>query len=829
GKAVDSTTGDQTKVIAVPTSTNSVFAAWKDQHGAHPAVYWTLLDSAGIDFNIPGGNLPVQFGATSTQLNPNIYWDSSTSNPQGPGAVIVWQDNGTGTNHIFAQRIQPPHTYQWTTSMIPDTVCLATGSQTSPKVIAGPQLGYYVVWQDTGRTAPPGSGMDIYAQRLDLTGHRMWGNDGKPVIDLPTSQTEFSTFPDNAGGFIVVWLDDRGTLTGGTVTIYAQRFDSSGTGQWQPNGVKIDAMLGNDSLVTAVPDGSGGAIIVWQAPKNAPNDTNIYAQRIDNTGTVQWGINNVNVCTATGSQSQPVAVSDGNGGAYIAWIDRRNGIQGNVYAQRIDNTGTAVWAANGIGVCTQRPDDMSGVALSPDGQGGIAVTWNDTRTGSSNERVYVQRVDPNGNVQWASNGIDASFQALAVQKNGFPVTLTWTSPAGPITDVCVLWEDSRNSPLGDGIDLYGDRIGFSPKIFPSPLSANFGSLRVATTGYDTIYARNVGDDTMSITNNFGFLSQGAAVVPFKVTNGSSFPAKVAPNDSTMIAISFTPQANTPVNDSMRISNNTFGTDSSYHFPVTGAGKYPHLTLSLDTVAFGGVRLGDTAKVPLLLMNTGTDTLHFTSETFQGQGASNFSDAGTNYAAVAPGDTLKAVLKFIPIATGLKSANYRITTDDSTSPDNIILSGTGTFPKVALTKGNVGFGVVHLNTTVQLTLGIINTGTDMLHIDSVMITGDTVHFTESGLTAPTTVAPGDTAFATISFKPIAVQTYVGTLVVVADDSIGKHNIELSGRGTNSVLQYAPGEIDYGTRVVNTPNDTTISVSYPNGGTDTAHILSATITG
>ncbi len=828
GKSLVSNSGNQTGFVAVPTDKNTVFTVWGDTRGTHPNLYWTLLDSDGVNINIPLGSLPVQSNATSTQLNPSVMWDTSSLNPQGAGAVIVWQDNGSGNYDIYAQRISPPHTYEWTTNFVPDTVCVEAGNQTHPKVLAGPAGGYYVVWQDSARVAGGGgSGLDIAAQRLDVFGNRMWGYTGRSVIAFQGNQTNFSTFADGNGGFIVVWQDSRSSSPG----IYAQRYDSSCTPMWQPpNGVLVNILPVSDSMMVAVSDGNGGAIVAWQGvqPPATPPDTNIYAQRIGQGGTVQWGNQNVTVCNASSAQTVPVMMSDGNGGAYIVWRDKRNSPLTDIYAQRLDASGNASWAANGIAVSSVRVDDKSAIALGDDGRGGMIVTWNDTRAGqgAANTRVYTQRVDPSGNVQWASGGITVGL-TNAEEANAVPVTLTWSSAAGPVTDVCVLWEDYRTF-AGTGIDMYGQRFGFSPRILPSPASVAFGTVRVGTTTSDTIYARNVGDDTLSITNNFSFLSQGSAAVPFKVGNAASFPGKVAPGDSTMVVISFTPQSNASVNDSLRISNTTYGADSAFHYPVAGAGKYPHMAIYPDTVNFGNVRLGDTARSQVLLVNIGTDTLHFSGESFSGGGAPSYSDAGSAYSAVKPGDTLKVTLSFIPRSTGTKPAGYRLNTDDTGSPHNIVLAGTGTFPKTTLTKGSLNFGSVHIGgNPAQQILGIVNSGTDTLHIDSMGISGDSVHYTTSGLSVPAAVAPGDTALVTVSFSPLAVQTYLGDLVIVTDDSVGRHKVSLFGRGSNSKLAYTPASIDYGNRVVNTHNDTTIAVQY--AGADTAEILSATVLG
>ncbi len=58
----------------------------------------------------------------------------------------------------------------------------------------------------------------------------------------------------------------------------------------------------------------------------------------------EWIDNGVAMCTENGEQLNVASASDGAGGAFIAWSDRR-AASGEVYAQRINSSGAALWAA----------------------------------------------------------------------------------------------------------------------------------------------------------------------------------------------------------------------------------------------------------------------------------------------------------------------------------------------------------------------------------------------------------------------------------------------------------------------------------------------------
>jgi hypothetical protein len=102
----------------------------------------------------------------------------------------------------------------------------------------------------------------------------------------------------------------------------------------------------NDQLVPkSIPDGSGGAIIAWADFRSGPSNGDIYAQRMSASGSVLWTLNGVAVTTAANNQLNLDLVSDGAGGAIIVWRDARNGIFNNdIYAQRINASGSLLLA-----------------------------------------------------------------------------------------------------------------------------------------------------------------------------------------------------------------------------------------------------------------------------------------------------------------------------------------------------------------------------------------------------------------------------------------------------------------------------------------------------
>ena len=100
-------------------------------------------------------------------------------------------------------------------------------------------------------------------------------------------------------------------------------------------------------------DGNGGGIIAWHDDYYY---IDIVAQRIDSAGYLKWSANCIPICRAKLDQSINDIVSDGSGGAYIAWTDHRFSVapetgyqdSASVYIQHINSAGEILWQENGI-------------------------------------------------------------------------------------------------------------------------------------------------------------------------------------------------------------------------------------------------------------------------------------------------------------------------------------------------------------------------------------------------------------------------------------------------------------------------------------------------
>lgn len=329
----------------------------------------------------------------------------------------------------------PSGVVAWSSNPAVNTpVCVAALSQESPRIAPrGFAGGAVTIAWDDWR-----GGGSVYAQGFNGVGLSLWTLGGVQIASTYGIQTGVSVVTDLASGAIIAWNDNR---TFPDTDVYAQRINSSGTLLWTPGGIPICAVTGPVYEPVAIPDGSGGAIIAWA---DLRSEQDIYAQRVNASGSVLWTANGVALCTAAGPQYPPKLVSDGAGGAIVAWPELRGAsVEFDIYARRITGAGVPQWTADGVAVCTVGQDQENPIITS-DGAGGAIIAWNDSRSDFGD--IYAQRLNAAGVAQWTAGGV-AVCAAAGTQRH---VSGASDGAGGMI----LAWDDTRSGAE----DIYAQRI-----------------------------------------------------------------------------------------------------------------------------------------------------------------------------------------------------------------------------------------------------------------------------------------------------------------------------------------------------------------------------------
>lgn len=204
---------------------------------------------------------------------------------------------------------------------------------------------------------------------------------------------------DGAGGMFSAWTENR-ALYGVVWRVIVNRLDATGArpSGWPANGVvAFDSSNSNAPAAnppSLVSDGAGGAFVAWSIAGGT------QLQHVTASGSIAggWPANGLRL-GATLSLAAPGIQADGAGGVIVTWEGA------SILAQRVTSGGQLLWSADGV------PLGSGGTPqLIADGSGGAIVAW---------EPPTVQHVSAAGAPLWSAGGVAlADGEAVHLTSDG---------------------------------------------------------------------------------------------------------------------------------------------------------------------------------------------------------------------------------------------------------------------------------------------------------------------------------------------------------------------------------------------------------------------------
>ena len=323
-----------------------------------------------------------------------------------------------------------------------------------------------------------------------------------------------------------------------------------------------------------------------------------------------------------------------------------------------------------------------------------------------------------------------------------------------------------------------------PAISVTPSSKNFGNQHVNTTSAaQTFTITNTGGGTLNLTSET-IIGPHASL--FGISNNTCNASALAMNASCTLDVKFFPTSGGAKSATLRIVSNdpTSPTDVA----LSGTGIEPLVTVTPSSKAFGIQGIGtQSAAQSFTVTNSGTDNLNLTGESIVGPDQSQFtiSTSTCTFAPIAPNGSCTIDVKFVPTATGAKTASLQVTSDAFTSPDDFSLTGTGTKPGIGVSPSSKAFGNQDTGTTsTAQAFTVTNTGSDPLQVGTATLTG--ANASDFALSANTcngqTVAAGGSCTVSVAFAPATAGAKSATLRITSDASATPTDIALTGTGT-----------------------------------------------
>jgi hypothetical protein len=265
-----------------------------------------------------------------------------------------------------------------------------------------------------------------------------------------------------------------------------------------------------------------------------------------------------------------------------------------------------------------------------------------------------------------------------------------------------------------------------------------------------------------------------------------------------------------------------GSNSSGGQPPPPTTSNPDILLSVASLSFGEVEIGQSSSQSLTISNTGNAPLSVTGVSVS-EGSFAVSPTATTISA---GSSQSLNVTFSPQSAGSQQATLTLASND---PDEasltVSLSGEGTpppAPDIAVSPTTLDFGQLTEGQSASRVLTVSNAGTAPLSVTNI-VPGD-LQYTVSSETF--TLSPGSSRDGTVTFTPLAGRTPASTLTIVSNDPdtpvlIADLVATVGGVEGDPRISVFPASLNFGTVTLGQSKNLTLLVS--NQGGSNLHAL------
>jgi hypothetical protein len=387
-----------------------------------------------------------------------------------------------------------------------------------------------------------------------------------------------------------------------------------------------------------------------------------------------------------------------------------------------------------------------------------------TLTNTGNASLDVTGVTPMG--PFTVSGITAGLVVEPQRSLQFQVTFSPTD-AGVATGSISIESDATNSP--SAVALSG--TGTTAALQPQPSMISFDSQRVGTVGHRSALLSNTG--TSPILLQAMLLPDGFSV------SGLTLPHALAPGAVMSFQVGFKPSRTGAYSGTLLLQHDASSTP--LELGVQGTGIAPTVMLAPDAISFGNQRVGLTSPAQTVqLSNTGNAPMRISRVSV----AAPFAISGLALPhTVQSGEKVSFQISFTPASLGNAQQVMTITTDASSGPVMLPLSGTGVMSHLVVDPRSLSFDKQRVGTSsAPRTINIANTGGAQ---QGVVVESTHEAFQLDTSTVATAIPAGGNAPITVVFRPVADGPVTGEVRVLPQGG-GGETVVLQVEGTGEAV-------------------------------------------
>ena len=355
-------------------------------------------------------NTFAQWSSDSLQNTPIIVHSGNQVVPKikatsDGGCYISWYDNRNGNYDVYLQRLNPQGEKLWAS----DGLLISDHPQdtwvTDYDLAVDQNDNAILVFNDIRNGSD--NGWDVFAYKISPSGDFLWGPDGIGLSPAVNSESEMSpkVTVTSAGNYVFAW-----TRSGAEDVVALQKLSSSGDKLWGTDGITIVGQQSSDAshpqLVAADDD---SVIVLWKNMVGSYPSTKTFlmVQKLTPGGTFAWGADGVVVYNNgdISSYYDPVICSDARSGAFIAWEEQPTSSESYVSVGHVNADGSLAYPVNGIKVATGSAQLHWKPSISFNSSlNELFVFWLETNSSQNQYGIYGQKMDWSGNRLWGDDG-----------------------------------------------------------------------------------------------------------------------------------------------------------------------------------------------------------------------------------------------------------------------------------------------------------------------------------------------------------------------------------------------------------------------------------------
>jgi hypothetical protein len=512
----------------------------------------------------------------------------------------------------------------------------------------------------------------------------------------------------------------------------------------------------------------------------------------------------------------PMTLQPGQAGTFAVTVNpsAKGNLKGTLSVQGDPTSSPVVLNLSATAVTMQPQISLSSqavnfgtVSVGSTGTSNVSLS----NTGATDLTVSVVSVT---GAEFGISGISTPTTISAGQSVSASLTYRPTAASGSTGSVSITSNDPTNPTVTVALTGTGSTKA-SAQLSASSSSLNLGNVNTGSHATQNIILNNTGNAAVNISG-IQVTGNGFAV------SGIATPATIDAGHNATLTVTYTPTSAGSSTGTISVVNDASSTPLT--IALSGAGVQPGLSVSPASFSFGSVVDGQTKAQDFTITNTGTSTLTISQIGVSGAG---YSVTGlTTPSSIAAGKSTTFSAQFAPAAAGSLTGIVSITSNASSTPAAVALSGTGVAASVTFSASpaNLSFGNVNTGNASAKSVTLTNNGNANMTLSQITVNGKDVHV--SGITTPTTIAAGKTAVLNVTFTPVSAESVTGNITVTSTQGANAV-IPISGSGVQAALSITPTNAAFGNVSVGSAASQTIQLS--NTGTAALTISQVSVGG